>query len=117
VGLLTACASSGSLRQGRALHAYVESSSIEPDIFLGTTLVDMYSKYMKMDQPILVFDRMSHRDVLTWTTIITGLAIKGNGRVAIKHFSLMVGEGIQANVVAYIGILNACSHSGFIKEE
>ncbi|ONK79849.1 uncharacterized protein A4U43_C01F10790 [Asparagus officinalis] len=116
VGLLTACASSGSLILGRAMHAYVESCSIEPDIFIGTALVDMYSKCGKMDQAKLVFDRMSRRDVLTWTAIITGFAMNGMGKIALEHFNKMIEEGIRPNAVAYIGVLNACSHSGLIEE-
>ncbi|XP_010917966.1 pentatricopeptide repeat-containing protein At3g62890-like [Elaeis guineensis] len=116
VGLLTACASLGALGQGKLLHAYIEVGSVEWDVYLGTALLDMYAKCGKLDQAMLVFQRMDERDLRAWTAIISGLAMNGMGELALKHFSLMKKEGIRPNAVAYIGVLTSCSHSGLMAE-
>ncbi|XP_020586082.1 pentatricopeptide repeat-containing protein At5g66520-like [Phalaenopsis equestris] len=116
VGLLSVCAGLGALNKGKILHAYIEVNLTESDIFIGTALLDMYAKCGKMDQSILVFDRMKTKDLMTWTAMISGLAMNGMGKPALEQFSLMKSEGINPNAVVYIGVLNACSHSGLVEE-
>ncbi|KAL0925824.1 hypothetical protein M5K25_004194 [Dendrobium thyrsiflorum] len=116
VGLLSVCASLVALDKGKILHAYIEVNLTETDIFLDTSLLDMHAKCGKMDQAILVFDRMNRKDVMSWTAMISGFAMNGMGKLALEQFSMMRNEGIRPNVVAYIGVLNACSHSGLVDE-
>ncbi|XP_058068315.1 pentatricopeptide repeat-containing protein At2g22410, mitochondrial-like [Magnolia sinica] len=116
VGLLITCGNLGALNQGKCLHTLILESLIESDVFLGTALVDMYAKCGSIDQAILVFNRMHEKDVLAWTAMISGLAMHGDGKSALAHFSMMQKEGIQPNRVTYIGVLNGCSHSGLVQE-
>ncbi|XP_058068313.1 putative pentatricopeptide repeat-containing protein At5g40405 [Magnolia sinica] len=76
----------------------------------------MYAKCGRIDQAILVFNTMHEKDVLAWTAVILGLAMHGDGKSALTHFSLMQREGIQPNRLTYIGVLNGCSHSGLVQE-
>ncbi|KAG6514951.1 pentatricopeptide repeat-containing protein At4g21065-like [Zingiber officinale] len=116
VSLLTACASLGALSQGKILHAHIEECFVKQDVYLGTSLLDMYTKCGKVDQAMLVFGRMVERDAQTWTVIISGLAINGMGKLALEHFRLMKAEGLRPNAVAYVSVLTACSHSGLLDE-
>ncbi|PKA57859.1 Pentatricopeptide repeat-containing protein [Apostasia shenzhenica] len=116
VSLLSACASLGAFDQGKSLHAFIETSFIKSDIFMNTALLDMYAKCGKMELAKQVFDRMPERDLMSWTAVISGFAMNGLGRPALEHFCSMKEEGIQPNPVAYIAVLNACSHSGLIDE-
>uniref|UniRef100_A0A1D1YTS7 Pentatricopeptide repeat-containing protein At2g29760, chloroplastic n=1 Tax=Anthurium amnicola TaxID=1678845 RepID=A0A1D1YTS7_9ARAE len=116
VSLLTACASLGTLEQGKTLHGYILVSAIPPDVFLGTALLDMYAKCGRIDQALLVFEMMDEKDMLAWTAIISGLAMNGKGKIALDYFLLMQEEGIRPNAVAYIGVLSACSHSGLVDD-
>ncbi|XP_072973890.1 pentatricopeptide repeat-containing protein At3g62890-like [Typha angustifolia] len=116
VGLLTACASLGALAQGKALHACVEERLVEWDVYLGTSLLDMYMKCGKVDEAMLVFRRMDEKDVRTWTATIAGLALNGMGDLALEHFSLMKKDDIRPNAVAYLSVLTACSHAGRLED-
>jgi pentatricopeptide repeat protein len=116
VSLLTACASLGALPQGRALHASIEQSLVEEDVYLGTALVDMYMKCGRVDEATIVFQRMGERDIHTWSAMIAGLAFNGMGKVALEYFCQMKRDGFQPNSVAYIAVLTACSHSSLLNE-
>ncbi|KAJ4968996.1 hypothetical protein NE237_015697 [Protea cynaroides] len=115
-GALTACANLGALHHGKILHGYLEENLIQPDVFVGTSLLDMYSKCGRIDQAMQVFNRMPKKDVLAWTAMISGLAMHGGGKSALAHFLLMREEGIQPNRVTYIGVFSACSHAGLVEE-
>jgi len=59
---------------------------------------------------------MPHRNVVTWTALINGLAIHGDGREALEAFYVMVESGLKPDCVAFMGALVACSHGGFVEE-
>jgi pentatricopeptide repeat protein len=44
VGVLNACASVISFEEGRCVHQQIVQSGLESDVFVGSSLVDMYAK-------------------------------------------------------------------------
>jgi hypothetical protein len=57
VGVLNACASILVLEEGRYIHQEVIESGLELDVFVGSSLVDMYAKCGSMDDAWRVFRR------------------------------------------------------------
>ncbi len=49
VGVLNACASVLALEEGRCVHHEIIQSGLELDVFVGSSLVDMYAKCGSMD--------------------------------------------------------------------
>ncbi|CAO2841362.1 unnamed protein product [Amaranthus hypochondriacus] len=62
-----------------------------------------------------VFESVQCKNVVSWTTIIVGLAYHGLGKEALEMFSRMESAGSRPNDITFIGILSACSHVGFIE--
>jgi pentatricopeptide repeat protein len=58
VGLLNACASVLVLEEGRLAHVQIIHNSCEPDVFVGSSLVDMYAKCGSMNDAWRVFNTM-----------------------------------------------------------
>ncbi|XP_038701549.1 pentatricopeptide repeat-containing protein At5g66520-like [Tripterygium wilfordii] len=116
VGGLTACASLGTLDQGRWIHAYVDRNGLELDRVLGTALIEMYAKCGWIDTACRVFNKMPKRDVFAFTSLISGLANHGQSARAIKLFARMDNEGVRPNEVTFICVLNACSRMGLVTE-
>jgi pentatricopeptide repeat protein len=86
VGVLNACASVVALEEGRCVHRQIIESGLELDVFLGSSLVDMYAKCGSMKDAWSVFNKMPSQDVVTWTAILGGCAMHGHGKDALKHF-------------------------------
>ncbi|KAJ0961450.1 hypothetical protein J5N97_000068 [Dioscorea zingiberensis] len=63
VGVITACARLSALEQGKWVHAYVRKNNFNINIFLGTTLVDMYMKCGCVETALTVFDEMQEREI------------------------------------------------------
>ncbi|XP_072972067.1 pentatricopeptide repeat-containing protein At1g26900, mitochondrial [Typha angustifolia] len=115
-GLLSACASSGALLIGRRIHGYIREKSLKLDIFLGTALLNMYSKNGCLDEAIEVFDQMPDRDVKAWTAMIMGYGVHGQAEAALQLFYEMEQEGLIPNEVTFLAVLSACSHGGLVTE-
>ncbi|KAF0915399.1 hypothetical protein E2562_036097 [Oryza meyeriana var. granulata] len=71
-GALSACAAGAELDAGRAVHGLVIRRDPEYDVFVGTSLVNMYAKCGDMGAAMRVFWRMPVRNVVSWSTAIAG---------------------------------------------
>ncbi|CAN6199971.1 unnamed protein product [Urochloa humidicola] len=116
VSVLSACGDMGALAVGAEVHQFVESNGIQVDVKLGTALIDMYAKCGDIENSLRVFHSMTAKDVLTWSSMIMGLANHGLGHDALSLFSRMISEGVQPNEITFIGVLIACTHLGLVSD-
>ncbi|MQL82378.1 hypothetical protein Taro_014860, partial [Colocasia esculenta] len=116
VSVLSACAQVGALEQGKWVHGYLQSKGIGTNVFLGTSLIDMYAKCGEVELALEVFNGMNEKNLLSWTTMIKGLATHGRGIEALHLFSEMEKSGILPDDIAFIGALCACSHAGLVEK-
>uniref|UniRef100_A0A0D9X1Y8 DYW domain-containing protein n=1 Tax=Leersia perrieri TaxID=77586 RepID=A0A0D9X1Y8_9ORYZ len=116
VSVVSACSDLGALAVGADVHHFVESKRIELDLKLATALIDMYAKCGDIESAQRVFDGMPVKDVLTWSSIVIGLANHGLGHESLSLFSKMISEGMKPNGVTFVGVLIACTHVGLVNE-
>lgn len=116
VAVINSCANLGVLELGKWVHAYMARNQIRADGFLGNALVDLYAKCGSIDKAYWVFQGMNHKDVYSYTAMIMGLALHGQGGKALELFSDMPKLGIEPDEVTFVGVLTACSHAGLVKE-
>ncbi|XP_030500308.2 pentatricopeptide repeat-containing protein At2g01510, mitochondrial [Cannabis sativa] len=69
-----------------------------------------------MGRAKLVFDEMPRKDVISWTSVIVGYAINGQGEEACAAFRRMETENVKPNSVTFLGVLSACNHVGLVEE-
>ncbi|WCJ28701.1 Pentatricopeptide repeat (PPR) superfamily protein [Euphorbia peplus] len=115
-GMLSACATSGSMKLGWYLSDYVEKEGMVLDMVLGTALVDMFAKCGFLDKAVGIFDNMKDKDVKSWTAMILGCGVHGRARSAVDLLYRMEEEGFRPNEVTFLGVLTACSHGGLVAE-
>ncbi|KAH7655120.1 HCP-like protein [Dioscorea alata] len=112
VSVLSACSQLGALERGMHVHAFVERNKMEVDSVIGTALIDMFAKCGCIDRALKIFDKLSSKDVFSWTAMIGGLAVNGHGAKALEFFGKMEEQGVRPNGVTFVGVLCACSHAG-----
>ncbi|XP_059634052.1 pentatricopeptide repeat-containing protein At1g08070, chloroplastic-like [Cornus florida] len=117
VSVLTACSSLGALSLGRWVHNYLISRhDLTVNGNLGNALINMHSKCGDMDMASQVFNMLTCKDIVSWSTIISGMALNSLGEHALPLFSLMLVHGVPPDDVTFIGVLSACSHAGMIDQ-
>lgn len=114
--IISACANAGILEFGKQIHAYIQKIGLRIDAYVGSSLIDMYSKSGSLDDAWIIFEQIKEPNVVLWTSMISGCALHGQGKEAISLFEGMLDQGIIPNEVTFVGVLNACSHVGLIKE-
>ncbi|KAI3471201.1 hypothetical protein Pfo_027864 [Paulownia fortunei] len=112
--LFCACASLGSLQQGQLLHAHLAKTPFSSNVYVGTALVDMYSKCGSIADARAAFNRISSPNVAAWTAMINGHAHHGLGYDAVSFFNLMLERGIIPNAATFVAVLCACARAGLV---
>ncbi|KAK7852426.1 pentatricopeptide repeat-containing protein, partial [Quercus suber] len=116
-GVLSACAQAGAFEFGKILQGFLEKAGFLWMISVNNALMDTYCKCGNVGMARLVFERMlENKSIVSWTTMIAGLAMHGNGEEAIQLFHDMEASGIRPDGVTFISILYACSHAGLIEQ-
>ncbi|KAF5184276.1 Pentatricopeptide repeat-containing protein [Thalictrum thalictroides] len=93
---------------GRKFHGKIVKSGVEFDKFVETALLCMYSECCSLDEACKVFDAMSMKDVVSWSSMI--LSYVRNGRVyeGLGMFRKMVFQGIEVDSVTMLSVIEAC---------
>ncbi len=116
VGVLNACANVVALEEGRRTHERIIQSRCESNVFVKSSLVDMYAKCGSMEDACRVFNTMPSHDVVSWNALLGGFAMHGQGKEALVHFERMCEEGVHPDDITFVCLLSACSHAGFVDE-
>ncbi|CAA0841628.1 Putative pentatricopeptide repeat-containing protein - mitochondrial [Striga hermonthica] len=114
LALIQACANVEDPKVAYSLHAYLIRKCIPMDVVLQTSLMDMYAKNGKMGGACSLFRAMSHKNAVSWSTLISGYAKNGYARKALELFNEMKTLGFDPDVVSLVSALLACSQLGFL---
>eukprot|EP01018_Ginkgo_biloba_P002565 Gb_33726 [translate_table: standard] len=109
VSVLPACAHLADLQQGIEIHKEIIRGGLQSDVFVESALVDMYAKCGSIAKARNVFDKMSKRDVYSWTVIIASYTRHGLADEALNLFRQMQRTGIQPSQFTFASILPACA--------
>ncbi|KAL6989495.1 hypothetical protein U1Q18_015245 [Sarracenia purpurea var. burkii] len=84
--VLLACAHSGALQMGKCIHDQVIKIGLEENVFVGTSVIDMYCKCGRVVMARTTFDRMKEKNVKSWTAMIAGYGMHGRASEALAVF-------------------------------
>ncbi|CAL5077429.1 unnamed protein product [Urochloa decumbens] len=122
---LSAVAQLGMAESGKWLHSFIKNSNNNPRVRLnarvGTALIDMYCKCGCLEDAVAVFEGLisddgKDTDIVAWNAMINGYAMHGQSRKALELFSQLQQARLWPTDITFIGVLNACSHSGLVDE-
>ncbi|KAL2479673.1 Pentatricopeptide repeat-containing protein [Abeliophyllum distichum] len=71
------CVKLMALNMGKQVHAQILKLGLERDVFVHTSLINMYAQNGDLDGARMVFDKGEFRDAVSCTALITGYVAKG----------------------------------------
>ncbi|URD79404.1 PPR repeat [Musa troglodytarum] len=116
VTYLALCARVANLQHGQELHCYITKHDFKGYLLLWNSLIDMYSKSGRILVARRVFDLLTNRDQVSYTSMIAGYGIQGEGTAALKLFYQMTDSGIKPDHINMVAVLSACSHSRLVSQ-
>ncbi|KAF8091769.1 hypothetical protein N665_0436s0032 [Sinapis alba] len=110
--LICACSSSRSLAQGRKIHDQILKSDCKHDTVLNNHILSMYGKCGSLRDAREVFDFMPQRNLVSYTSVITGYSQNGQEGEAIKLYMEMLHAGLVPDQFSFGSIIKACASAG-----
>ncbi|WOL15454.1 pentatricopeptide repeat-containing protein [Canna indica] len=114
--VLSACASLAATTEGKQLHAIVARAGFGHNLFVATSLIDVYSRCGCIRDAYLVFGDIEEKNIVLWNAMITGFSKHARPDEAMILFEKMQQLGLQPNEITYISLLSACSHVGLVEK-
>ncbi|XP_010475598.1 PREDICTED: pentatricopeptide repeat-containing protein At1g08070, chloroplastic [Camelina sativa] len=110
--LLKSCAKSKSFKEGQQIHGHVLKLGCDLDLYVHTSLISMCVQNGRLEDARKVFDKSSHRDVVSYTALIAGYASRGYIESAQKMFD----EIPVKDVVSWNALISGYAETGNYKE-
>ncbi|CAN6456236.1 unnamed protein product [Victoria cruziana] len=114
--ILSACADCGDLHHGLESHGFCIRNDLESDVFVASSVIDMYGKCRRIEDARKAFDCTMQRDVVLWNTLIAAYSESGYSGEALKLFYQMQLAGLLPNVVSWNAVILGFMRNGQVAE-
>ncbi|VFQ92192.1 unnamed protein product [Cuscuta campestris] len=106
--LISACGLVGNLKMGKSVHAQTITNGFGFNIHLANSMITMYARCANLDSCTTLFDRTPTKNVVSWTSMISGLLVNKRPREALDLFIGARNHGnLYADPVLLVNALNA----------
>lgn len=109
---IKACLSGMVLEKGEAVWSKAVEFGYKNDVFVCSSVLNLYMKCGKIDEAEVLFGKMTKKDVICWTTMVTGFAQAGKSLKAVEFYRGMQNEGFGRDGVVMLGLLQASGDLG-----
>ncbi|KAL3524332.1 hypothetical protein ACH5RR_017166 [Cinchona calisaya] len=111
---LSASASLGAMPQGKQLQCYAIKSGLNGWISVSNGLIAFYGKCGSIDDTKRAFEETREPDVVSWNSMIFGLAVSGHVSSALSAFEDMTLSGTRPDSTTLLAVLFTCRHGGLV---
>ncbi|KAJ8754779.1 hypothetical protein K2173_012168 [Erythroxylum novogranatense] len=112
VGVLSSCAYLGAQSFGREIERRMKVCAFQSNLFLNNALINMYARCGNLVKARDIFDNLPIKSVVSWTAIIGGYGMHGQGEIAVGLYDSMIRTGVKPDRTVFVCVLSACSHAG-----
>ncbi|RZC87568.1 hypothetical protein C5167_036106 [Papaver somniferum] len=106
---LKACASLLDFKTGEEIRDLAIEYGYKDDVFVCSSVLNLYAKCGKMDEAMRIFDGMPKKDLVSWTTMISGFVRIGGSMEAVSIYRRMQNEGMEGDGIVMVGLLQSCA--------
>ncbi|CAK8531849.1 unnamed protein product [Lathyrus sativus] len=108
-----ACANLGAIREARSAHSLVIKLGLDTDLHTAHSLITVYFRCGEFGFARQVFDEISHKDLVSWNSLISGYSKMGRAREAVEVFGRLREEsGFEPDEMSLVSVLGACGELG-----
>lgn len=101
---------------GSVIHGTCVKCGCENNVYVGSALLDMYTRLNRMDEAKAVFDKLERKNDVSWNALIAGYARKGEEHNAVKLFLEMKRGSFEPTRSTYASLFAACASCGVLEQ-
>ncbi|KAI5405445.1 hypothetical protein KIW84_052291 [Lathyrus oleraceus] len=93
----------------KVVHGHIIRNRIQPDIFINSSLMDLYFKCGKIESAENIFKSIPKTTAVSWNVMISGYVTKGKLFEALGLFSEMRQSSVEPDAITFTSVLAAWS--------
>lgn len=109
--IFEACGQYDRHKEAYQLHGLVLQLGFDFDVFMGNSMITMYSRFGFIDAAKTVFDTMIGRDIISWNSLIDGYIQAKNIEKAYEFFE----KAPEKDVVSWTTMITGYAENGLTK--
>ncbi|KOM36659.1 hypothetical protein LR48_Vigan03g004000 [Vigna angularis] len=113
--VLKACLGIEDYGLGLQVHCLAIHMGFVKDVVTGSALVDMYSKFKKLDDAFKVFREMPVRNLVCWNAVIAGHVQNERFIKGLKLFKDLLKVGMGVSQSTYASVFRSCAGLSALK--
>ncbi|KAI9154027.1 hypothetical protein LWI28_020093 [Acer negundo] len=98
-------------RLAKEVHCYALRCGFDSIVFIVNGLITFYSRCNEFASSRVLFDRMPHRDIVSWNSMIAGYSQGGFYAESKGLYKEMLNSSVRPDGVTVISVLQACGQS------
>ncbi|KAL8497520.1 hypothetical protein ACS0TY_021014 [Phlomoides rotata] len=106
-----ACGTINAFCLGQSVHCLAVKIGFDGNVFVGSSVIDMYNKCGNLGDARKVFDEMPEKNVVSWSGMIDGYAKLGEDEEALRLFKTALREGTTVNDFSFPSVIGICGNS------
>ncbi|BAU03443.1 hypothetical protein VIGAN_UM106800 [Vigna angularis var. angularis] len=113
--VLSAIASLAALHHGFLIHALAIKQGFDSNIYVASSLINMYGKCAMLDAARQVFDAISHKNMIVWNTMLGVYSQNAYLSNVMELFSDITICGVHPDEFTYTSILSSCASFEYVR--
>lgn len=106
--MLSAAANVTAFLEGQQVHATAVRHGLDANVFVGSSLINLYAKCSCISDAMNVFDFSCEKNIVMWNAVLSGFVQNELQEEAIQMFQYMRRLGLEADEFTFVSVLGAC---------
>ncbi|KAK7353152.1 hypothetical protein VNO80_18592 [Phaseolus coccineus] len=113
---LRCCGRFQAIKHAKSLHSHIIKLGLFNHVFLLNNIISVYAKCSQFDDARTLFDDMPHRNIISYTTMVSAFTNSGRPQDALTVYNHMLeSKTVQPNQFLYSAVLKACGVAGDVE--
>lgn len=114
--VISICSNCGYYREGTQVHCRVISLGFQLNLYIGSSLMDIYMHMGSDKEAFRVFDEIPKRNLIVWNLIFRWFSELGRSSELFECYHKMEMDGICPNGLSYCYLIHGCSNKRLLDE-
>ncbi|KAF1002398.1 pentatricopeptide repeat-containing protein At2g02750 [Apium graveolens] len=103
------------VREGCQVHCWGIKIGVEVDVYVGTSLVTMYSKCRELVLASKAFEQIGEKSLVCYNALVSGLVLNGVPLLVLDVFREIRRSVQEPNYVTFVSVLYTCSEIKYVQ--
>ncbi|KAG8086991.1 hypothetical protein GUJ93_ZPchr0010g8645 [Zizania palustris] len=111
---MSSCAHRRSFTGGTQLHGLSTKVAYDLNVFVGSSLITLYSRCGKLESSYLIFQSMPTKNTVSWTAMISGFVLHNRVEQCLRLFASMRLSRCKPNDITFATLFSVCTNHALL---